>query len=89
MSTDDLLKLARFQMLDSRNCNEEAKDGLLGQMADEIERLQGIIHSGASATPGSDTVHCGGCDGYRCNGLSVSRDEDGRAFLSENLGGNS
>jgi hypothetical protein len=38
--TDDLLKLARFRILDSRNCDEEAKDRLLGQMADEIERLR-------------------------------------------------
>lgn len=43
MTADELLKLARFQMLDSRNCNEQAKDKLLGQMADEIERLRGLL----------------------------------------------
>jgi hypothetical protein len=40
MTTDDLLKLARFRILDARNCNEAARIRLLGQMADEIERLQ-------------------------------------------------
>lgn len=36
---ETLLKLARFQILDSRNGDEESKDKLLGIMADEIERL--------------------------------------------------
>jgi len=36
-TADELLKLARFQRMDSRNCNEEAKDRLLGLMADQIE----------------------------------------------------
>jgi hypothetical protein len=40
MTTNDLLNLARFRILDARNCNEEAKDRLLGLMADEIERLR-------------------------------------------------
>lgn len=37
--TDELLKLARFQVLDRRNCSEPALERLLGRMADEVERL--------------------------------------------------
>lgn len=39
---DDLLKLARFQILDRRNCNEAALEKLLFVMADEIERLRDL-----------------------------------------------
>lgn len=39
-SPDELLDLARFRILDKRNGSEEAKDRLLGQMADEIERMR-------------------------------------------------
>lgn len=39
MVTDEMLALARFTRLDSRNCDEAAKDRLLSEMADEIERL--------------------------------------------------
>ncbi len=40
MTADEMLALARFQILDRRNCNEAALERLLGQMADEIERGQ-------------------------------------------------
>lgn len=39
MSTEELLALARFQRLDSRNATEAAMTNLLREMADEIERL--------------------------------------------------
>lgn len=39
MKNSELLALARFRILDKRNGTEAAKDRLLGQMADEIERL--------------------------------------------------
>lgn len=42
-STEELLKLARFQILDHRNGSENAKDRLLAKMADEIERLRALV----------------------------------------------
>lgn len=40
---DGLIALARFRILDHRNGTEEAKNRLLGQMADEVERLRNEI----------------------------------------------
>ncbi len=41
-ATEEMLKLARYQILDRRNATEAAKDRLLLTMADEIERLAAI-----------------------------------------------
>lgn len=51
MTSVDLIALARFRILDKRNGTEEAKDRLLGQMADEIEALR-------TAKPARDAEHC-------------------------------
>ena len=37
---DDLLALLRFRILDYRNASEEARERLMLQAADEIERLR-------------------------------------------------
>lgn len=59
MTTDELLKLARFQMLDSRNCNEAARIRLLGQMADELERyIAKPPHKSGCPVGSSDPTDC-------------------------------
>lgn len=39
-TSDDLLDLLRLRRLESRNCDEEAKERLMSQAADEIEALR-------------------------------------------------
>lgn len=40
LTNDDLLPLLRFRILDRRNCDMESMTSLMGEAADEIERLQ-------------------------------------------------
>lgn len=64
MTADELLKLARFQMLDGRNCNEEAKEHLLGLMADEIERLRTTVRDARLIWAMVCPCGCQACDNF-------------------------
>jgi phosphatidylethanolamine-binding protein (PEBP) family uncharacterized protein len=47
---DELIELARFRRIDARNGSNDAKDRLLGLLADKIEALQ-AAHSSDYAAP--------------------------------------
>ena len=70
-TSNDLLSLLRFRVLDYRNATEEARERLMLEAADEIERLR----RGADETAVSRVVEC------NCYGCQLDR-ELGRAASS-------
>ena len=51
MTSNDLLSLLRFRVLDYRNATEEARERLMLEAAEEIERLRGAADETAAPRP--------------------------------------